>query len=310
MTLRRSDSLPARLREKIVPPPDDNKDGLGNPQTENTIPDSKTVPNFQETPNREEVVAAWKSLQTDVTNIKNGFATKNGPTNHVTIREKSIMRSYVPSKTTAVKDRDGRKKITYANQDVGISARDGDRSSSYPMAPAKETTASVARRRTLFQRLLSWRTECNCREHYRPKPRPEDLLCTCGMSNINRASEKDKRNKFSERGRSKSVGYETAREITQFRRCASAGATVGVENAAALRARAALTLARRYYPEGGWGWTVTVVGTLVQVLTHGLQLGGGTGAIACTAAVKFRVAPLYTYGKYLYFIFNSKFYIW
>lgn len=89
-------------------------------------------------------------------------------------------------------------------------------------------------------------------------------------------------------------------------RCASAGATVGAETAAALRARAALTLARRYYPEGGWGWTVTVVGTIVQILSHGLQLGGGTGAIACTASVKYRVQPLYTYGEcyilYMYLI--------
>lgn len=82
-------------------------------------------------------------------------------------------------------------------------------------------------------------------------------------------------------------------------RCASAGATVGAETAAALRARAALTLARRYYPEGGWGWTITVVGTIVQVLSHGLQLGGGTGPIACTAAVKYHVSPLYTHGKYI-----------
>lgn len=82
-------------------------------------------------------------------------------------------------------------------------------------------------------------------------------------------------------------------------RCASAGATVGVETAAALRARAALTLARRYYPEGGWGWTITIVGTIVQVISHGLQLGGGTGAIACTAATKYRVPPLYTHGESL-----------
>lgn len=83
-------------------------------------------------------------------------------------------------------------------------------------------------------------------------------------------------------------------------RCASAGATVGAETAAALRARAALTLARRYYPEGGWGWTITVVGTIVQVLSHGLQLGGGAGPIACTAAIKYHVSPLYTHGEYFF----------
>lgn len=86
---------------------------------------------------------------------------------------------------------------------------------------------------------------------------------------------------------------------------------MGVETAAAMRARAALTLARRYYPEGGWGWTITIVGTIVQVLSHGLQLGGGTGAIACTAAVKYRVSPLYTHGEFiqrlLYFIVLSLF---
>lgn len=96
------------------------------------------------------------------------------------------------------------------------------------------------------------------------------------------------------------VGSSTNSVLTSVvgSRCASAGANVGAETAAALRARAALTLASRYYPEGGWGWTVTVVGTLVQVITHGLQLGGGTGAIACTAAVRFKVAPLYTHGEY------------
>ncbi|KPJ20545.1 hypothetical protein RR48_00917, partial [Papilio machaon] len=146
-----------------------------------------------------------------------------------------------------------------------------------------------ARRKTLLERLLSWRTpECNCREKFTPKrttPRltAEELLCTCGVSRVNF---QQRQNKYAERGRSKSVGYEAAREVTQFRRCASAGATVGIETAAALRARAALTLARRYYPEGGWGWTITVVGTLVQIITHGLQLGGGTGAVAGPAAFK------------------------
>lgn len=50
-----------------------------------------------------------------------------------------------------------------------------------------------------------------------------------------------------------------------------------------------------------------MVGTLVQILSHGLQLGGGTGAIACTAAVKYKVSPLYTHGEllvYLKFEFN------
>ncbi|XP_026319029.1 monocarboxylate transporter 2-like [Hyposmocoma kahamanoa] len=162
----------------------------------------------------------------------------------------------------------------------------------------------AARRRTLLQRLLSWRTpECDCRQNYIPKrhsPRvtTEELLCTCGATAVrfNTPDQNTSSNKFAERGRSKSVGYEAAKEVTQFRRCASAGASVGAETAAALRARAALTLCRRYYPEGGWGWTITVVGTIVQILSHGLQLGGGTGAIACTAAVKYKVSPLYTHG--------------
>ncbi|XP_050098843.1 monocarboxylate transporter 12-like isoform X3 [Anopheles aquasalis] len=34
-------------------------------------------------------------------------------------------------------------------------------------------------------------------------------------------------------------------------------------------------LCRRYYPEGGWGWVVIVVGILVHTLTHGLQLSYG-----------------------------------
>uniref|UniRef100_A0A182FK01 Uncharacterized protein n=1 Tax=Anopheles albimanus TaxID=7167 RepID=A0A182FK01_ANOAL len=34
-------------------------------------------------------------------------------------------------------------------------------------------------------------------------------------------------------------------------------------------------LCRRYYPEGGWGWVVIVVGILVHTLTHGLHLGYG-----------------------------------
>uniref|UniRef100_A0A182VVA9 Monocarboxylate transporter n=1 Tax=Anopheles minimus TaxID=112268 RepID=A0A182VVA9_9DIPT len=34
-------------------------------------------------------------------------------------------------------------------------------------------------------------------------------------------------------------------------------------------------LCRRYYPEGGWGWVVIVVGVLVHTMTHGLQLSYG-----------------------------------
>ena len=34
-------------------------------------------------------------------------------------------------------------------------------------------------------------------------------------------------------------------------------------------------LCRRYYPEGGWGWIITVVGMMVNALTHGIQLSYG-----------------------------------
>ncbi|GLV44010.1 hypothetical protein CBL_12694 [Carabus blaptoides fortunei] len=40
--------------------------------------------------------------------------------------------------------------------------------------------------------------------------------------------------------------------------------------------RQLLTLKQHYYPEGGWGWIIVVVGVLVQVLAHGLQ---GAGAV-------------------------------
>ncbi|XP_054006896.1 uncharacterized protein LOC128891440 isoform X2 [Hylaeus anthracinus] len=35
------------------------------------------------------------------------------------------------------------------------------------------------------------------------------------------------------------------------------------------------TLKQHYYPEGGWGWVVLVVGVLVQVLSHGIHGAGG-----------------------------------
>ncbi|KAL9694971.1 hypothetical protein quinque_014256 [Culex quinquefasciatus] len=34
-------------------------------------------------------------------------------------------------------------------------------------------------------------------------------------------------------------------------------------------------LCRRYYPEGGWGWIVIVVGIMVNTMTHGTQLSSG-----------------------------------
>lgn len=212
MTLRRCDSLPARLRE-VPAPPNDKKGGDGPVLPDNKISESKTIPNFQDTtPAREEVIAAWKSLHTDVKNIKNGFST------NVTINSNENER--YNTKSFVHNNKEHRKRITYANCDVELNSREADRCSSFPLDQAQTAqSVSAARRRTLLQRLLSWRTrECNCREQYRPKPRAEDLLCTCGTSIVNQASKTDKCIKFTERGRSKSVGYETAREITQFRR--------------------------------------------------------------------------------------------
>ncbi|XP_059057486.1 monocarboxylate transporter 10-like isoform X1 [Achroia grisella] len=296
MTLRRCDSLPIHLREAPVPTESDTQTQLSK------IPDTLTIPNFLELPDRDQVIATWKSLHTDVKKIKNGFPTKNELANHEENKKEPITHNYIPAFSYK---KSLRRKITYNNRHAGVSSQEVDRSSSFPLDTGQaniESGTRMVRRRTLLQRLLPWKTqECDCQERYIPKYKPipniraEDLLCTCGAS-ASRLKPPDNSKKYGERGRSKSVGYEAAREVTQFRRCASAGATVGAETAAALRARAALTLARRYYPEGGWGWTITVVGTIVQVLSHGLQLGGGTGAIACTAAVKYRVPPLYTHG--------------
>lgn len=46
--------------------------------------------------------------------------------------------------------------------------------------------------------------------------------------------------------------------------------------------RQLLTLKQHYYPEGGWGWVIVVVGVLVQVLSHGLQ---GAGAVLWKEAI-------------------------
>ncbi|CAH2241763.1 jg16327 [Pararge aegeria aegeria] len=295
MTLRRCDSLPTKLREVLITNSEVTQ------ALTNKIPDSNTDPDINEAVVRDEVIATWKSLHTDVKNIKNGFPAKNGPSVHGTDK-RSITHTFSPASVR--NNRETQRKITYDNRHVCVGAQNADRTSSFPLEVGQsvpDRKPKSLRRRTLLERLLSWRTpECDCHIECPskcrpiPKPIPAEVLCTCGVARPNFANN---HNKYAERGRSKSVGYEAAREVTQFRRCASAGATVGAETAAALRARAALTLARRYYPEGGWGWTITVVGTIVQVLSHGLQLGGGTGAIACTAALKYRVSPLYTHGE-------------
>jgi hypothetical protein len=43
----------------------------------------------------------------------------------------------------------------------------------------------------------------------------------------------------------------------------------------AAEVRQLLTLKQHYYPEGGWGWVVVVVGMLVQLLSHGLHVASG-----------------------------------
>lgn len=218
MTLRRCDSLPSRLREVPV--------SAGTPPKPQTkIPDSRTNPNFNDTSDRNQVIATWNSLQTDVKKIKNGFLAKNEPPNRDANKKESITRNLIP--VLASNNRNERKKISYSNRQVGGS-QDVDRSSSFPLDPAQAEAMDrgTARRRTLLQRLLSWRTpECDCRQKYIPKrPTPrvtaEDLLCTCGATAVrfNTPDKNTSSNKLAERGRSKSVGYETAKEVAQFRR--------------------------------------------------------------------------------------------
>uniref|UniRef100_A0A182X5B0 Uncharacterized protein n=1 Tax=Anopheles quadriannulatus TaxID=34691 RepID=A0A182X5B0_ANOQN len=40
------------------------------------------------------------------------------------------------------------------------------------------------------------------------------------------------------------------------------------------------TIKQHYYPEGGWGWIIVLVGVLVHVLTHGLQTAVGVVILA------------------------------
>lgn len=59
-------------------------------------------------------------------------------------------------------------------------------------------------------------------------------------------------------------------------------------------------LCRHYYPEGGWGWVVTVVGTLVHLLGSGLQLSV-PATVALPAKAKFYHHPLHTAGESRHF---------
>lgn len=212
MTLRRSDSLPTRLR--VIPVPSD--------PNQNKLPDSTTVPDFNRTPIREEIIATWKSLHTDVNNIKNGFTSRKGAGGRNAVRKESITNN---SNTAIMRNnRNVRKKITYDNRNGG----EAERCVSLPLEPGQadrlESGRSSTRRRNLLRRLFSWKTQdCDCREKYMPKYstprlRPEDFLCTCGAS-ANRLNLPNRRiANNTERGRSKSVGYEASREVAQFRR--------------------------------------------------------------------------------------------
>uniref|UniRef100_A0A336KAV3 CSON006629 protein n=1 Tax=Culicoides sonorensis TaxID=179676 RepID=A0A336KAV3_CULSO len=46
-------------------------------------------------------------------------------------------------------------------------------------------------------------------------------------------------------------------------------------NGLAADLRQLLTLRQHYYPEGGWGWIISVVALFIQIITHGLQLSCG-----------------------------------
>ncbi|KAG7201417.1 hypothetical protein KM043_004177 [Ampulex compressa] len=47
------------------------------------------------------------------------------------------------------------------------------------------------------------------------------------------------------------------------------------ESLSAINARKKITLKRHYYPDGGWGHVIILVAFLVQLISHGLQLGYG-----------------------------------
>ena len=49
--------------------------------------------------------------------------------------------------------------------------------------------------------------------------------------------------------------------------------------------RQLLTLKQHYYPEGGWGWVIVVVGVLVQILSHGIH--GSAGVLVQQAEIRF-----------------------
>ncbi|KAF7387243.1 hypothetical protein HZH68_012920 [Vespula germanica] len=74
-------------------------------------------------------------------------------------------------------------------------------------------------------------------------------------------------------------------------------------NAGSPQVQARRLMCRHYYPEGGWGWIVTVVGTLVHLLGPGLQLSV-PATLAIPATVKFYHHPLHTAGISYLDLFN------
>ncbi|KAL2729556.1 monocarboxylate transporter 2-like isoform X3 [Vespula squamosa] len=74
-------------------------------------------------------------------------------------------------------------------------------------------------------------------------------------------------------------------------------------NAGSPQVQARRLMCRHYYPEGGWGWVVTVVGTLVHLLGPGLQLSV-PATLAIPATVKFYHHPLHTAGISYLDLFN------
>lgn len=69
-----------------------------------------------------------------------------------------------------------------------------------------------------------------------------------------------------------------------------------VNEASSPQVQARKLLCRHYYPEGGWGWVIVVVGTLVHLLGSGLQLSA-PAILTIPASIKFHHQPIHTAGK-------------
>lgn len=55
------------------------------------------------------------------------------------------------------------------------------------------------------------------------------------------------------------------------------------------------TIKQHYYPEGGWGWIVIVVGIMVHLLTHGLQTS--VGVLMIETRRRFHIGNIIDTGK-------------